>query len=233
MSRKCPEAMELVNSSNQDKRLSHASQADNIQSNIKRVKIRPWIIPILIVELFFSLMDFLSDFWSGFSLLKKLENKAWGIGSFVINWIPGVIGVIQIIAYNRGENVPNTILYSLASLIFCPLIPTLTILYLLCKVPKTSEDEQSREIRRSYCRLLSFAMLVRSLEGCIESPLQLLYKTILMFNGIIKFDFTESELDVEDLYGNSIQGQSRQTVNFDFDLMGTYYKIVLGFIGYK
>ena len=30
-----------------------------------------------------------------------------------------------------------------------------------------------------------------------------------------------------------IQGQSRQTVFFDFDLMGTYYKIVLGFIGYK
>ena len=34
--------------------------------------------------------------------------------------------------------------------------------------------------------------------------------------------------------GNQLlQGQSRQTVNFDFDLMGTYYKIVLGFIGYK
>ena len=30
-----------------------------------------------------------------------------------------------------------------------------------------------------------------------------------------------------------IQGQSRQTVNFDFDLMGTSHKIVLGFIGYK
>ena len=32
---------------------------------------------------------------------------------------------------------------------------------------------------------------------------------------------------------SGLQGQSRQTVNFDFDLMGTYYKIVLGFIGYK
>ena len=32
---------------------------------------------------------------------------------------------------------------------------------------------------------------------------------------------------------NVLQGQSRQTVYFDFDLMGTYYKIVLGFIGYK
>ena len=31
----------------------------------------------------------------------------------------------------------------------------------------------------------------------------------------------------------SLQGQSRQPVNFDFDLMGTYYKIVLGFNGYK
>ena len=34
-------------------------------------------------------------------------------------------------------------------------------------------------------------------------------------------------------YLKYLQGQSRQTVNFDFDLMGTYYKIVLGFIGYK
>ena len=30
-----------------------------------------------------------------------------------------------------------------------------------------------------------------------------------------------------------LQGQSRQTVNFDFDLIGTFYRIVLGFIGYK
>ena len=30
-----------------------------------------------------------------------------------------------------------------------------------------------------------------------------------------------------------IQGQSRQTVNFDLDLMSTYQKIILGFIGYK
>ena len=35
------------------------------------------------------------------------------------------------------------------------------------------------------------------------------------------------------IWGQEIQGQSRQTVNFDFDLMGTYYKIVLGIISYK
>ena len=36
------------------------------------------------------------------------------------------------------------------------------------------------------------------------------------------------------MHKNSLlQGQSRQTVNFDFDLMGTYLNVVLGFIGYK
>ena len=38
-------------------------------------------------------------------------------------------------------------------------------------------------------KILSFAKVVRALEGCIESPLQLLYKTFLMFNGIIDFNF--------------------------------------------
>ena len=167
MENKYSEEIRLENSTNTEERFlstSNNEQTLQLTSNSARWKISPWLIPMLIVELFFSLMDFLSDFWSGFSLLKKLENKAWGIGSFVINWIPGVIGVIQIIAYNRGENIPNTILYSMASLLFCPLIPTLTILYLLYKLPKTSEDEQSRKIRRSYCRLLSFAMLVGWLE---------------------------------------------------------------------
>ena len=57
---------------------------------------------------------------------------------------------------------------------------------------------------QNFQKLLSFAMVVRALEGCIESPLQLLYKTFLMFNGIIDFNFTNPDLVFQDFHGNNI-----------------------------
>ena len=47
-----------------------------------------------------------------------------------------------------------------------------------------------------------------------------------------EFNLNLHQTNFRDLHA-LLQGQSRQTVNFDFDLMGTSYKIVLGFIGYK
>ena len=45
--------------------------------------------------------------------------------------------------------------------------------------------------------------------------------------------FSVRALDNDFVKVTLLQGQSRQTVNFDFDLMGTYLNVVLGFIGYK
>ena len=208
MERRFPESVRLTKLQNEKRLPSNTEdgaleQSGEIESDSYKWKISPFMIPLLIVELVLSIVDFGSDFWSGFSLLK-LKNQAWGIGSFVINWIPGVIGVIQIIANHRCDHIAKTILYSLASLLLCPLIPTFTFVYLLCKVPRTSMEEQSRDFKRNFQKLLSFVMLIRALEGCIESPLQLLYKTFLMFNGIIDFNFTKSTIAVQDLHGNSI-----------------------------
>ena len=169
----------------------------------ERFNINAFTIPSLITELLLSLVDLLSDFWSGFSLFK-LKNVAWGIGSFAINWIPGVIGVIQIVANRRCNGILWTVLYCTASLLLCPLIPTLTFAYLLCKVPRNSSEEKSKEEARRYQNLLSFATLVRALEGCIESPLQLIYKLFLMFNDVIEFNFTSNTFAVQDMHGNNI-----------------------------
>ena len=47
--------------------------------------------------------------------------------------------------------------------------------------------------------------MVRAFEGCLEAPLQLLYKLFLMSNGITEFDLTKTfNLVFRDLHGNSI-----------------------------
>ena len=176
----------------------------NIQEKTNQFKTSPSFIPLLIVELALSLVDLLSDLWTGTSLLK-LKEKAWaGAVSFVINWIPGVIGATQIIANRRFYGIAWTILYCSASILFCPIVPTITFAYLLCKVPRDSEEEKSKDFVKSFQKLLSFTMIVRALEGCIESPLQLLYKTFLMFNGVIDFNFTSPDYAIQDLHGNDI-----------------------------
>ena len=71
-------------------------------------------------------------------------------------------------------------------------------------MPRNSEEERSKEVMKSYKRLLGFVTIIRALEGCIESPLQLLYKTSLMFNGIIEFKFTSASFAIKDLHGNNI-----------------------------
>ena len=83
-------------------------------------------------------------------------------------------------------------------------MPTLTYLYLWCKVPQSTEERKSRKFKKEFQKILSFVTLVRALEGCIESPLQLLYKTFLMFNGVIDFNFTGETFSYQDIHGNSV-----------------------------
>ena len=130
----------------------------------------------------------------------------WGIISIVINWIPGLVGVIQIIAdYRVNPSTPfqKVMLMSLGCFIFCPLIPTITTIYILFKQPRNSKEANSIKFQKDYKKLLSFASMVKALEGCLESPLQLVFKLFLMFNGIVKFDFTTS-VELSDLHGNTI-----------------------------
>ena len=167
------------------------------------LKIGSTFIPMLIVEIVLSFVDLFSDTWTGLSLLK-LKDKLWGGISLAINWIPGAVGAIQIIANHRSHGIAKTVLYCLASVVLCPIVPTLTYLYLWCKVPQSSEERKSRKFKEEFQKILSFVTLVRALEGCIESPLQLLYKTFLMFNGVIDFNFTGETFSYQDIHGNSV-----------------------------
>ena len=158
------------------------------------------------LELILSVADLVSDFLSGSSLLSEDETYVWGIGSFVINWIPGIVGAIQIISdYRKNPTAVFTtvVVYCLASLILCPLVPTLTVIYLLFSGPKNSEERESQEFYDRYCKLLSFATIVRALEGCLESSLQISYKFFLMFHGVVTFDFTSVTL-IKDAFGNKL-----------------------------
>ena len=148
----------------------------------------------------------MSDFLSGSSLLAEESTFIWGVGSFVINWIPGVIGAIQIFSdYRKNPKgiFTTVVLYCLASFIFCPLVPTVTVIYLLFNGPKNSEERNSPEFYAKYTKLLSFITIVRALEGCLESSLQISYKFFLMFHGVVTFDFTSVTL-IKDAFGNKL-----------------------------
>ena len=189
------------------KHLHQEKDSTNEELNIEEEEENPNIgrieVPMLIVELIMSILDVLSDFWSGFSLMK-LRSRVWGIGSFVINWIPGFIAVFQIIANHRCNKFHWIVLYCLLSVILCPLIPTLSYGYLLYLTPRNSSEERSKHHIKRYFKLLSFVTLVRALDGCVEAPLQLLYKFFLMFNGIVNFNLTHTSFTLEDMHGNDI-----------------------------
>ena len=196
---------ESIGSLPQENQLQNCNEDNNQENNYNRFHVSPFMIPLLIVEICLSFVDFTSDFLNGYSLFKSEDNRSsWGVGSLVVNWIPGVLAVIQIIANHRCDKIHKIIPCSLAILILCPFIPTFSFLFLLYKAPRNSEEDQSREFVRNYTKLLSFVTLVRALEGCIESPLQILYKFSMMFNGVIEFNLANVEVSFHDLQGNTI-----------------------------
>ena len=58
-------------------------------------------------ELILSFANLISDTLSGYSLVSVKETFIWGIGSFVINWIPGLVGVIQRDGIGRHSDHPQ------------------------------------------------------------------------------------------------------------------------------
>ena len=164
-------------------------------------------VPLLVLELMLSLLDLILDSLSGLAFLSEERTNKWGVGSFVINWIPGLVGAIQIIAdYRRNPNNSFTkvVLMCLISVILCPIIPTATVTYLLFYGPKNSDEKDSPEFYRRYTSLLRFVTIVRALEGCLESSLQIVYKILLMFFGVVSFDFSSISLIQDPLFGNSL-----------------------------
>ena len=71
------ELIELQPLSSNEEKSSNLSETDqNNEKQTSHFKISPIFIPMLIVELFLSLIDLLSDTWTGFSLLKLKDNAS-------------------------------------------------------------------------------------------------------------------------------------------------------------
>ena len=101
--------------SNQEKSSnSPETEPKDQEEEDSNLKISSTLIPMLIVEIVLSFADLLSDTWTRFSLLK-LKDKLWGGISLAINWIPGAVGAIQIIANHPSHGIAKTVLYCLAS----------------------------------------------------------------------------------------------------------------------
>ena len=112
--------------------------------------------PFLIFEIILSIADLGSDSTTSYSLLVTLDQKRWGIGSIVINWIPGFIGCCHMLAhYRRNSDYSRKfkITFALVCLIFCPLVPTASFIYLLYMKPTPKDFEiNPNEFSKKYSR---------------------------------------------------------------------------------
>merc|ERR1719427_1405873 len=72
------------------------------------------ILKIIFVDIFTSLGDTLTDFLQGWNLLFDWDSAlgryvansctfSWGLFVLVINWVPGLVAVVEIITHYRGE----------------------------------------------------------------------------------------------------------------------------------
>jgi len=95
-------------------KLTHKLQVNEDSATVKSNQgddelISDFTIPLLTLELLLSLLDLISDLLSGLSLLSEKRTFKWGIGSFFINWIPGMVGAVQMFANHRQN--PKKLFY--------------------------------------------------------------------------------------------------------------------------
>ena len=93
-----------------------------------------------------SFSDIIADFVLGFSLLSKPDTKKYGIVAFGIDWFPGFVTLLHIIATYRGEYAFIKLL-SFGVMIFClyPIVPIFSLLYLLYYQAGYSRCTEGRE----------------------------------------------------------------------------------------
>ena len=77
-------------------------------------------------------------------------------------------------------------------------MPTFSLLYLLYHRP-----EKKGIVSKDFKNALTFAVTIRAISGCLESPLQLIYQVWLIKFGIIEIDFHDFQsLEFLDMNGN-------------------------------
>eukprot|EP00092_Neocalanus_flemingeri_P000074 GFUD01000076.1.p1 GENE.GFUD01000076.1~~GFUD01000076.1.p1 ORF type:complete len:1104 (-),score=226.04 GFUD01000076.1:19-3330(-) len=209
------------------------------------------VLKIIFIDIIFSLGDHITDFLQGFNLMFgdviEVGVAAWsteflyqhwqqrgqyGLIVLLLNWSPGIIAVIHMLAYHRKEYavqetslmlktlVPGVIdfktkrehqikrrkkffLTMFLVLIFYPVIPAVTYTLLLWGWGNGQAQPESLSRREN------FAMVAHSITGGFEAPVQLTMTIWLMLKGIIDNDFSFAKAFVDfglpqDKFGNSV-----------------------------
>jgi len=215
------------------------------------------VLKIIFVDIFFSLGDHLTDFLQGFNLMFgdaltvsmaewKVDSQYWGqrwdehweqrgqygLIVLLLNWSPGIIAVVHMLAYHRKEYavqetslmlktlVPGVMdfktkrehqiqrrrkffLSMILVLIFYPFIPAVTYILLLWSWGNGNAQPEALSRREN------FAMVAHSITGGFEAPVQLTMTIWLMLKGIIDNDFSFAKAFVDfglptDKFGNTV-----------------------------
>ena len=158
-------------------------------------------LKILFIDVLISILRVASEFGNGYVLLLTNDTRQYGFISFAISMLPGIIAAQHVLTHYRMEWTFNkTILAVVCALCFYPLIPTLTLLYLLWMTP--SDDQITPEYKKAQY----LVTVAQAIHGCIASPLQLGYQVSLVYRGInVLTNATENrEISFTDLEGNTI-----------------------------
>ena len=135
-------------------------------------------LKVFLWDLTISVGDVVSDFLQGYTLFNTPGKKVYGAISLGINWIPGLAASIHLISMYRSKlPVQKVILYALILLLFYPIVPCFTFVYLLYVKPKTGDEPISPEFREAQL----YTIIIYAITGGIESTIQLIYQVIFSF----------------------------------------------------
>ena len=158
-------------------------------------------LKILFVDVVISIFRVLSEFYNGYVLLVSNDTRQYGVISFALSMLPGLVAAVHFMTHYRLKWVwYKTILLALCAIIFYPLIPTLTLLHLLWMTPSDNE------ITEEYKKATFTVTVAQAIHGCIASPLQLGYQVSLVYRGINVLTSTmdNKQLSITDIEGNEI-----------------------------
>ena len=155
---------------------------------------------ILFVDLLIVCCDLVSSFLQGYALLTAEGKRSYGVITFGINWIPGIVAAIHLLSVYRLE-LPwyRAIFFAILLIIFYPLVPILALLIVLWMKP--ANDKITKDFREAeYGATVSYAI-----RGCFESPIQICYQLWLAINGVILMSWNNViSLSLKDWEGNEI-----------------------------
>ena len=148
-------------------------------------------LKILLIDIPISLGDCVSDLAQAYTLYMDGKHL-YGAITFGINWIPGLIAAIHLIAVHRHQfQWYMTLFYAFLLILFYPLVPTLALIGLLW----------SKNIEKAEYK----AVVAHAIRGTIESPIQLIYQLWLAMCGVVELSWGKMfSLSLTDWEGNTI-----------------------------